>query len=151
VESETQSRLSFHIVLIEDNPGDVYLIREALSSAGLRFEMTLIDDGGEALRFAQSTTPFMSDGNSSAQPDLILMDLNLPKHEAPDVLVAFRENPLLKDVPVAILTSSSSPADRARAHEFDVAEYILKSPDLDEFFRIGESVAKILHGRSKAV
>jgi len=125
------------IVLVEDNPADVFLVRKALQEKGIKFELTCFDDGQKAL-------------NSLAQqgrkaPDLILLDLNLPQTDGVDVLRQIRNMPKLADVPVAILTSSESPADMHRTALLGASRYIRKPSMLKDFLReVGSSVEEIL-------
>jgi two-component system, chemotaxis family, response regulator Rcp1 len=137
--SETVKTAS--IVLVEDNPADVYLIRQALAEKGIRFKLTCFEDGEEALKKLARV-----DGQA---PDLILLDLNLPKTGGVEVLKAVRGMAKFADVPVAILTSSDSPADKRRAALFGAARYISKPSVLEDFFRVvGEGVEDLLRGRS---
>jgi len=129
------------IMLVEDNPADVFLVRKALQEKGIKFELTCFDDGQKAL-------------NSLAEqgrkvPDLILLDLNLPQTDGVDVLRQIRNMPKLADVPVAILTSSESPADMNRTALLGTARYIRKPSMLKDFLReVGSGVEEILRLRS---
>ncbi|MCC6587691.1 MAG: response regulator [Bryobacterales bacterium] len=137
----------YRIYLAEDNPADVYLIRHALTSAGLAFELTVFEDGAEAMRFVQAEA-----GDAGRpSPDLIVLDLNLPKRTGTDILAAIREQPHLTNVPVAILTSSASPADRAQTLRLKADRYFLKPLDLDDFLKIGANIRELLRaaGRPK--
>src|SRR5947208_16839293 len=95
---------TFHIVLVEDNRGDVFLIEEALRSAGLPFRLTRYADGDVAIDLLSRTF--------EPAPDLILVDLNLPKVDGLDVLRELKHMPHLSHTPAAILTSSQSPRDK---------------------------------------
>ncbi len=125
------------IVLVEDNPADVFLVRKALQEKGIKFELTCFDDGQKAL-------------NSLAQqgckaPDLILLDLNLPQTDGVEVLRQIRNMPKLADVPVAILTSSESPADMHRTALLGAARFIRKPSGLDDFLgAVGRGVEEML-------
>jgi len=120
-----------NILLVEDNVGDVFLFREALSSAGLNCELTVISDGAEALEFVNNAA------RSTGIPDLAVLDLNLPKVEGTEVLEAIRSNSELSHIPVAVMTSSPSPRDRARAVQLGAKRFITKPLDLEEFLHIG--------------
>lgn len=118
----------------------MYLIRHALTTAGLAFELTVFEDGAEALRFVQAET-----GTATRPlPDLIVLDLNLPKRTGTDILAAIREHPHLTRVPVAILTSSASPADRAQTLRLKADRYFQKPLDLDDFLKIGTNIRELL-------
>jgi CheY-like chemotaxis protein len=133
----------FRILLVEDSPGDVFLLREALQQAGLNYELTVIHDGEEALAFARS----FSEPLAPDIPDLAVIDLNLPKVSGTEIIEAMRENGPLKDLPVAILTSSSAPWDRARAHSLGIQKYIAKPSDLEEYLKVGFILKELLLGK----
>ena len=129
------------IVLVEDNPADVFLVRKALQEKGIKFELTCFDDGQKAL------SSLAEQGRKV--PDLILLDLNLPQTDGVDVLRQIRSMPKLADVPVAILTSSESPADMHRTALLGAARYIRKPSMLQDFLReVGSGVEEILRLRS---
>lgn len=123
------------IVLVEDNPGDVLLVRKALQEKGVAADLTCFEDGPKALTsLAQQEVP-----------DLIVLDLNLPKVEGFDVLNTIRSTPKLSAVPVVILTSSESPADKQRTALLGAARYITKPSGLDDFLReVGRGVEEML-------
>jgi len=130
-------------VLAEDNPGDVLLFREALRSCNLAYEMILAEDGEKALKLLERAgTP----GNM-VTPDLIVLDVNLPRRSGQEVLRWVRGNPSLATVPVIILTSSASPDDKTMATQLGADLYVQKSSDLDEIFQIGHTVQDLLKRR----
>jgi CheY-like chemotaxis protein len=131
---------AFHILLVEDNAADIYLFRQALERAGLAFELTVIKDGGDALAFARS------DGKQSAGriPDLLVLDLNLPKVGGCEVLEALRQNADVSNLTVAVMTSSTASRDYERCTELGVARYLTKPLELEDFLRIGEAVKQLL-------
>lgn len=125
------------IVLVEDNPGDVLLVRKALQEKGIKFELTCFEDGQQALNSLSR--------QGSKAPDLILLDLNLPKTEGIDVLREVRGMPKLAGVPVVILTSSTSPTDIHRTGLLGAARYITKPSGLEDFLReVGRGVKETL-------
>jgi CheY-like chemotaxis protein len=130
------------LVLIEDNPADVLLVREAIREIGLAVELISYPDVPEAI--AGLGNP----GNPL--PNAILMDLNLPKGEGMTVIKALRASERLRDVPLAILTSSQSPRDLEQAQRLKVNWYIHKPSTLDEFLTtVGNAVSELLgHSRS---
>lgn len=131
------------ILLAEDNPGDVLLFREALRSCNLACELMVAEDGEKALKLLEKAgTP----GNMAA-PDLIVLDVNLPRRSGQEVLRWVRANPPLGKVPVIILTSSASPDDKTMATELGADLYVQKSSDLDELFQIGHTVEDLLKRR----
>lgn len=129
-----------HILLIEDNPADVDLLRRAFRSAQLDCELTVLEDGAEALALIRRLE--MHGGEPA--PDLAVLDLNLPKNDGIEVLQAMRATSVFAHVPVAILSSSASSRERARIEQFGIGRYITKPPDLDEFLRIGFTLQELL-------
>lgn len=125
------------IVLVEDNPADVFLIKKALQERGIEFDLTCFEDGQKALE------SFSRKGRN--EPDLILLDLNLPKMDGIEVLRAIRDMPRLASVPVVILTSSESPKDKNRITLLGASRYIMKPSRLEDFLRdVGSGVEEIL-------
>jgi two-component system, chemotaxis family, response regulator Rcp1 len=124
----------FHILLVEDNAADVYLFEKALENAQLRFELTVIRDGAEALAFVRREGQYAN----SAAPDLAVLDLNLPKNGGLQVLRAIRESNDLARMPVAVVSSSASPQDLAKTHSLGVERHFTKPPDLEAFLQIGQ-------------
>jgi len=133
------------VLVVEDNPADVELLRWALDSAAVECELTVIEDGGEALAFVQQRGKYLG----STAPDLAILDLNMPKYDGMEILEAMRASQVFASVPVAVLSSSSSPRDRARMEAFNIGRYITKPPDLDEYLRIGLIVKELLAEQSK--
>ncbi len=129
----------YEILLAEDNPGDVLLFREALSSCQLPCNLVVAQDGQKAIALL---------GDESARPawrpHLIVLDVNLPKHNGDAVLRHVRRQPWLEGVPVIMLTSSASPADRAAAIELGANMYLQKSSDLDELLEVGKIIERVL-------
>lgn len=129
----------FQIVLVEDAEPDVFLVREALEHAGLRFELQVLDDGEKAVDFIDRV-----DRAEAAHPDLLLLDLNLPKRSGVQVLERVRQSPICARIPVVVLTSSDSPKDKAQAAQLRATEYFRKPSQLAEFMRLGELVRGLL-------
>jgi CheY-like chemotaxis protein len=128
------------ILVAEDNPADVYLLREAMSHRSEPVELIVVSDGEEALEFIDRTgshagAPF---------PDLFVLDLNLPKSDGSDVLKRIREKPEYTHVPVVILTSSDSPRDRSVVSSLGAECFLTKPSDLDEFLALGETLMKFI-------
>jgi len=127
------------ILVVEDNPADVHLLRLALERAELDCELIILEDGGEAMAMVQAP----QDSQIGA-PDLAILDLNLPKNDGLEVLAAMRANPDFARIPVAVLSSSSSPRDRVKMEAFGIACYIIKPLGLEEYMRIGFTVREML-------
>jgi two-component system, chemotaxis family, response regulator Rcp1 len=115
-----------HILLVEDNEGDIVLAREALKEARIRNRITVITDGEKALEYL-----FCNDNNR--KPDLILLDMNLPKVNGLEVLAKIKADEALKIIPVVMLTTSTSEQDVLAAYRNYVNCYIIKPIDLEEF------------------
>jgi len=130
----------FKILLAEDNPGDVLLFREALRSRRLSFDITVAEDGQKAMNLLAAT----SSAEGGFRPHLIVLDINLPKYNGDVVLQHVRRQPALQTVPVIVLTSSPSPADRAAALELGANLYLQKSSDLTELFDMGRIIEGVL-------
>jgi len=125
------------IFLVEDNPGDVYLLEKALRQLQMNYELIRYIDGEQALRaITDDDTPV---------PDLILIDLNLPRREGFDVLRSVRGKPRLSGVRVGIFTSSDAPKDRHRVALIGAERYIHKPPTLEEFIdQVGRAIKELL-------
>jgi len=131
-------------LIVEDNRGDVVLVREALNDSAMPFELTHVSDGEQALDFLHRRFPHAD----AARPDLVLLDLNLPKHDGWEVLSEIRSMPEFIDTPVVILSSSGNPEDRERAASTPNALHIRKPSTLDEFLAIGDQIARFWSERS---
>jgi DNA-binding response OmpR family regulator len=116
------------------------LFREALNSRELRYKVVVAADGQEAIVLLGDEAV----GPSAWRPDLIVLDVNLPKHNGDAVLRHVRRQPWLHGVPVIMLTSSASPADRATAIDLGANLYLQKSSDLDELLEVGKIVEAVL-------
>jgi CheY-like chemotaxis protein len=126
------------VLLVEDNVGDVELVREALDSSGLLYVLEVAAD------FEYARNCIEGIGDTSHCPDVILMDLNLPKGSGWDLLRILRAHPKGGKVPVVVVSSSNSPSDRMRAPEFRVADYFRKPADIDEFMKLGPLIKNVL-------
>jgi two-component system response regulator len=129
-----------HILVIEDNPADVDLLKFALQEACVDCEVTVIDDGGDALALTRRQGKFAA----IPAPDLVILDLNLPKNDGIEILEAMRRSGPFADVPIAVLSSSSSPRERAKIEKYAVCRFITKPPYLDEFLAIGTAIKELL-------
>ena len=117
------------LLLVEDNLGDVGLIREALSSCEAKVDMRVARDGIVALGQLEGKTP-------GPRPDLILLDLNLPRMDGRELLGRLKSDPELRKIPVIVLTSSNAPQDVARAYALHANCYLVKPPDLEGIERL---------------
>jgi CheY-like chemotaxis protein len=127
------------ILLVEDNPADVHLLRLALGGAELDVELTVFADGQTALTYVGEH------GNTNIPPvDLAVLDLNVPKNDGLEILERMRETPAFAAVPVIILTSSSSPKEMVRLQTLNISRHIIKPLDFEEFMRIGSVIRQVL-------
>lgn len=123
------------ILLVEDNPGDVRLTQEALKDARVNNTLTVIGDGIEALAFLNR-----NGRNKSTRPDLILLDLNLPKKSGLELLAEIKSDDELKIIPVIVLTTSTSQEDIIKSYGLHANCYITKPVDLELFIRVVKSI-----------
>ncbi|HWF46470.1 MAG TPA: response regulator [Bryobacteraceae bacterium] len=131
------------ILIIEDNPGDVLLVSEALLHKGIEAEIQHVETASAAIAAVQGIH-----ANSPSIPELILLDYSLPGGTAPDVLLAIQRNPVLAGVPRAVLTCSVAPKDRERALSAGADVFVYKPADLDEFLEsVGSAVLNMLAQR----
>jgi CheY-like chemotaxis protein len=124
------------ILLVEDNPGDARLMKEALAEAKVRNRLHLVADGVEALAYLRRRGPFAS----AMRPDLILLDLNLPGKDGREVLAEIKRDQDLRRIPVVILTSSQTEADIARAYDLHANAYVTKPLDVEQFITVVKSI-----------
>ena len=124
------------ILIAEDNPADVYLLREALSLEKQDVELVVVSDGEEAIQYVQGQGRF----RGAAIPDLVVLDLNLPKSDGNDILRCIRETSSYEGVPVVVLTSSDSPRDRSAIAALGADSFITKPSDLDAFLSLGRTL-----------
>ncbi len=124
------------ILLVEDNPGDVRLTMEALKEDKLHNRLHVVGDGLEALAWLRREGPYAD----SPRPDIILLDLNLPKKDGREVLSEIKSDEELKRIPVVILTTSRAEEDVLRAYNFNANCYITKPVDLEQFIKVVKSI-----------
>jgi chemotaxis family two-component system response regulator Rcp1 len=124
------------ILLVEDNPGDVRLTIEALKEGKVRNRLSVARDGVEALAFLRREGPHAN----AARPDLILLDLNLPKKDGREVLADIKEDTRLRRIPVVVLTTSKAEEDILRTYDLHANCYITKPVDLEQFISVVRSI-----------
>jgi two-component system, chemotaxis family, response regulator Rcp1 len=124
------------ILLVEDNSGDVELTIEALKEARVRNNLHVAADGEQALQFVRQQEQY---GNSP-RPDLVLLDLNLPRKAGREVLAEMKADPGLRRIPVVVLTTSAEEADVLAAYNLHANAYITKPVDLDQFLGVVRSI-----------
>ena len=124
------------ILLVEDNHGDVRLTMEALKQSKVRNKLHVVEDGVEALAFLRKEGKYIH----APHPDLILLDLNLPKKDGCEVLAEIKVDPDLRRIPVVILTTSRAEDDIIKAYDLHANCYITKPVDLEQFMRVMKSI-----------
>ena len=127
----TESR-PIEILLVEDNPGDMRLTKEALRETKVNNRLHWAQDGSEALDFLHRRKHFAA----APQPDIILLDLNLPKQDGHDVLMVIKNDADLLHIPVVMLTTSSAEEDVRRSYELHANCYVTKPVDFDKFMKV---------------
>jgi len=130
------SHTPIQILLVEDNPGDVRLTREVLKDGRINNTLNVVGDGVEAMAFLRHEGAYAD----AKQQDLVLLDLNLPKKDGPEVLAEMKADPVLRRIPVIILTSSSAEIDILGAYDLHANCYITKPVDLDQFTKVVRSI-----------
>jgi len=124
------------ILLVEDNPGDVRLTREALKEAKFRNTLQVVGDGAEALAYLRQQGQY----SGAIRPHLIMLDLNLPRMDGREVLATIKKDADLRRIPVVVLSSSQAETDIARAYELHANCYVTKPVDIDHFLQVVKSI-----------
>jgi two-component system, chemotaxis family, response regulator Rcp1 len=127
---------SIEILLVEDNPGDVDLTKEALESAKVRNRLHVVDDGAKAIDFLFKRGEYAD----VPRPDIILLDLNMPKKDGRQVLEEIKADPQIADIPVVILTTSQAEEDILRSYQLHANCYITKPVDFQQFMHVVKSI-----------
>ncbi|HKC76738.1 MAG TPA: response regulator [Chloroflexota bacterium] len=126
----------FEVLLVEDNPGDVLLTTEALEEAKLHINMSVVSDGVEALAFLYRRGPYAE----APRPDLMLLDLNMPRKDGREVLAEIKAAPDLRGIPVVVLTTSRAEQDIVRTYNLHANAYVTKPVDLEQFIAIVHAI-----------
>jgi CheY-like chemotaxis protein len=126
------TRKTINILLVEDNPGDIRLVREALDECGMNHHLEVVVDGVEALEYLRREQPWLN----RSLPDLIILDLNLPKKDGRQVLMEMKGDSDLRHIPVVIFSSSKAEADILSSYHHHANCYIRKPLDLDAYIEV---------------
>ncbi len=129
---------TIHILLVEDNEGDILLIKEAFEEAQIIIEMSVVTDGQAALDFLGKEPPYQDVDT----PDLVLLDVNLPILNGHEVLQHAKSDKVLKSIPIIMLTTSSSPKDIDSAYANHVNSYITKPVNVNDFLKVVSGIEK---------
>lgn len=133
---DKSNRKMIEILLVEDNPGDVRLTQEALKETKILNNLSVVMDGEEAMAFLRQEGDFAD----AVRPDLILLDLNLPKKDGREVLAEIKEDDELKQIPVVVLTVSQAEQDILKTYELHANCYITKPIDLHQFVEVVKAI-----------
>jgi len=133
--SESTGR-AIRILMVEDNPDDIELTMEALKDAKVGNILKVVKDGEEALTYLRAEGPF----RGSSRPDLILLDLNMPKKDGREVLKEIKNDPSLRRIPVVILTTSQAEEDILNTYDLHANCYITKPVDFNQFLKVVRSI-----------
>jgi len=136
MESIGTDAAAIEVLLVEDSPGDVRLTREAFKDAKVHISLHVAADGAKAMAFLKREGEY----TNAPRPDLILLDLNLPKKDGREVLAEIKVDPALKTIPVVVLTTSSSEADILRSYQLHANCYITKPVGLEGFLTVVKSI-----------
>lgn len=120
------------ILMVEDNPGDVRLTQEALKEYKIRNNLHVVGDGEQAMDFLRQQEPFQG----ATRPDLILLDLNLPKMDGREVLQEIKNDPELKRIPIVVLTTSEAEEDIVQSYDLHANSYVTKPVDFERFVKV---------------
>jgi chemotaxis family two-component system response regulator Rcp1 len=130
------SYLPINILLVEDNPGDVELTEDALRRSKVATKVSVVTDGEDAMDYLRQQSAF----EEETMPDLVLLDLNLPRKDGMEVLREMKEDPNLRHIPVVVLTTSEAERDILASYELGANCFISKPVDLTEFRKVVESI-----------
>ena len=120
------------VLLVEDDPGDVLMTREALQEHPVSNRLTVLSDGDQALAYLRRQDPF----EDAVRPDLVLLDLNLPRRDGREVLAEIKSDPDLRQIPVVVLTTSQADEDIVRSYQLHANAYVTKPVDFDRFIAV---------------
>ena len=134
--NESMMVKAIEILLVEDNPGDTDLIREGLENSKIHNRLQVVEDGEKAIAYLHREPPYAN----ASRPDLILLDLNLPRKDGREVLAEIKEDKSLKRIPVVILTSSKAEEDILKTYNLHANCYISKPIDVRQFLNVVKSI-----------
>ena len=124
------------ILLVEDNEGDIILTKEVFKLSKIINHITVVEDGEQAIEFLKKQGRY----SNAVTPDIILLDINLPKKDGKEVLKEIKQDKKLKIIPVVVLTSSKSEKDIMKSYGLHANSYIVKPVDLEKFFEVAKAI-----------
>ncbi|HEY0538584.1 MAG TPA: response regulator [Actinoallomurus sp.] len=128
----TERLRTIEVLLVEDDPGDVLLTKEAFADNKVKNNLNIVSDGEEAVAYLRRQEPFAE----ASRPDLVLLDLNLPRKDGREVLKDIKADPDLRSIPVVVLTTSEADEDILHSYDLHANAYVTKPVDFDAFIRI---------------
>ncbi len=131
-----ETRQRFEVLLVEDDPGDAELTREVLNDTKIWIRLNVVEDGAKAMQYLRREGPY----EGVPRPDLVLLDLNLPKKDGREVLAEIKGDPELKHLPVVILTTSQAEEDVLKSYDLGANCYVTKPVGLEQFAKVVQSV-----------
>jgi CheY-like chemotaxis protein len=127
---------AIELLIVEDDPGDVLLTREALAGSRFPHNLRVVEDGEAAVAYLRQE----GEHAGAARPDLVLLDLNLPRLDGREVLARVKSDPALRTIPIVVLTTSESQEDVRRSYELHANAFVTKPVDLEDFTRVVREV-----------
>lgn len=127
---------AMHVLLVEDNEGDIECIREGFCQSGVTTHLHVVHTGSEALEFLRQLGPY----SQHMQPDVIMLDLSIPEKSGVEVLIAIKQDPALKNIPVIIFSGSNSAKDMEASYHLNADAYMTKPSDLKQFMQVAKVV-----------
>jgi CheY-like chemotaxis protein len=124
--------MPIEVLLVEDDPGDVLMTQEAFEEHKVRNRLTVVSDGVDALAYLRRQEPFAD----AVRPDLVLLDLNLPKRDGREVLAEIKNDESLRQIPVVVLTTSQAEEDVLRSYQLHANAYVTKPVDFEQFINV---------------
>jgi two-component system, chemotaxis family, response regulator Rcp1 len=140
--TEAQTSFLAEILLVEDNPGDVTLTRVAMSECKIANQLHIARDGVEALAFLRREGKFAG----AVRPDLILLDLNLPRLDGRELLATIKQDPNLTTIPVVVLTTSDAERDVAKSYSLHANAYVTKPLEMSDFIEVVKGIEEFWFG-----
>jgi CheY-like chemotaxis protein len=131
-----ESAVPIEVLLVEDDPGDVLMTREAFEEHKVRNNLTVVSDGEDALAYVRRE----GDYANATRPDLILLDLNLPRRDGREVLAELKADPELREIPVVVLTTSAADADILASYRLHANAYVTKPVDFERFISVVKQI-----------
>jgi CheY-like chemotaxis protein len=136
----TETPVPVRIAVVEDNPTDIYLLQKVLERTQLHFVIDHLEDGEEALLFLLRQGKHLQ----APIPDLIILDLNMPRMSGAELITRIRKDPILQTIPVMVLSTSDTLEDKRQMAELGVVLYLTKSSKLTDYYAIGETIKEFL-------